>query len=166
MGLFTREEKMNKETGKFEVTKRGLFGKRESSTPEYDRLHAQAKQERREQRLARKKEYREAYQEARHEAKLKRMRQEGTRAGSITLGDRLENFSRGMGSASSYKISGNYNPWGSTFDTGMKRPSISRSTPRKQVKKHGKKKKKVRKKTTTSSSGGWDMFDNYGYMRR
>lgn len=41
MGILTREEKMDMETGKFEVTKKGLF--KGSRTPAYDKLKPQIK---------------------------------------------------------------------------------------------------------------------------
>jgi len=165
MGLFTREEKMNKETGKFEVTKKGLFN-RESRTPEYDKLHAQAKAEKKD----RKREYREAYQEAKHKAKLARMRQEGKRAGSISLSDRFSNITNNI-KVKPYTTRNNYNPWGSMFDTGIKKPKKT-NKPRKEYvvinnkaypiinKKISKKKKKKK-----SSTGQYDLTDNWGFFK-
>ena len=145
MGLFTREERMNKE-GKFEVTKKGLFGRRESSTPNYDRLHRQAVQERKAKKLERRREYREAYEEARHKAKIARMKKEGSRVGSLSIGDRFNRMASGF--SMGYSTRNNYNPWGSTFDTGMKPMKTSK-----------------KKKKKSSNYMNFDMTDNWGFMK-
>lgn len=58
-------------------------------------------------------------------------------------------FDTGMNrrSARNYSTRNNYNPWGSMFDKGMKRP------------------KKGKKSGSRTSFGGYDMYDNWGFMK-
>jgi len=174
---FSREEKMNMETGKFETVKSGLISG--SSTPISDKLISQAKNEKKMKRLEYKKQYREAYEEAKHQATLKRMKKEGTRVGSMSTSDRLNNL---MGSNTKYRARNNYNPFGSMFDSGLGKP---RSIPRKKssgggkkyaivggkaypianTKSKGKKKKSKKKYSSGVSMPGFDMMDNWGFMK-
>lgn len=131
----------------------GLF-RRESRTPVSDKLLSrvreekkQAKSEARARIREKNRVYREEYEKARHQAKVKRMRRGGGRAGGTSPWDRLSKVS----SMSGYSTRSNFNPFGSMFDTGLgyKKPS---------VKKKGKKKKSM-------GFGGFDMMDNWGFMK-
>lgn len=169
MGWFTREEKMDMETGKFETKKKGLF-RRDSNTPVSDKLLAQDRNDKRDKRVARRREYREAFEESRHKSKLARMEREGTRAGSLSMSDRFNNVASGF--STQHTVRNNYNPFGSMFDTGMKKPSKSSKKSSTKYKVIGGKaypiagtKKKKSKKKSSSSFGGYNMTDNWGFMK-
>ena len=101
-------------------------------------------------------------------------RQEYSRAREGALKSRAR--SAGRSSAQPYRIDGNFNPFGSMFDSGM---DYSRPSKKKTVSKtkytvvggkaypvvgSGKKKSSKRKKTSGRSSGGFDMMDNWGFF--
>jgi len=126
MGLFTKKERVHferDEAGKVvRVIRNGVEeepGQRstEQLEREYYREHPTRGMVRKQRRLEEKEAYQRAYQEAR----VKRMTKEGRRMGGMTWGDRLDRFSQGFSvpSGRRYKTSGNYNPFGSLFDTGM-----------------------------------------------
>jgi len=74
--------------------------------------------------------------------------------------------------ASDYGIGGNYNPFGSMFDTGMnyKKPRTKSSSKTKYKAIGGKAYpiagtgKKKKKSTKRKSVGGYDMMDNWGFL--
>lgn len=143
----------------------------------------EARQERREQKRAERTAYREEFRKAR----IARMRTEGKRAGGTTWSDRLENFSKSVGPAptkqrrsrpvkyySSYSPQRNYNPLGSMFDTGMNYGRPHKKTMGgkrfaviggKAYPIAGKKKGKRKKKSPGFGIGGFDIADNWGFMK-
>ena len=136
MGFWTKKERYNPQTEKFEaVERKPLFEKKEPSEVKELTREEQIEPKRQhpwqdwsEQRKVQKKKEKEAYREAYSKSRVKRMTQLGHKAGSITLGDRLDNFSRGFNTGPSHRTQGNYNPFGSMFDTGMKKPSKKKSS--------------------------------------
>lgn len=140
-------------------------------------------------------EERKAYNEGVREAKanlrinrIKKAREQGRRAGSITFTDRLESFAKGVAGPSKpikqtrgrsynvpmpsfgmkYNTKMNSNPFGNMFDTGIKKQSFKKPSTKYAVV-SGKAyplasvgKKKHKKK---SKSSNVDMFDNWGLMR-
>ncbi len=140
----------------------------DSRTPVSDKLLSQVKQEKKLKKLEWKQQQKVAYDKAFKKARIERIKKQGRSAGSITFSDRLNNFSQ----PSNYQIHNNYNPFGNMFDTGMKyksKPSKSNSSKKytiiggKAYPIAGTKSKKKKKKS--SSSKGYDMFDNWGYMK-
>lgn len=122
-----------------------------------------------------KKQQREIYQQEFRKARLERIRKEARQAGHITLGDRLEKFSRGVGSPTPHKVKNNYNPFGSMFDTGIgykgsSKPRIAKtkykviSGKAYPIASYSKRKKKG-KRRSSSGFGGFDMTDNWGLMK-
>jgi len=102
----------------------------------------QKKAERKQQRRLEHDAYMQGMRKARvHSASMR-----GYRAGT-------QRFSP---SVSPYRITNNYNPFGSMFDTGMKPMSKPKTT---------KKKKKKGKHTTKTHAGEFDMLDNWGYFK-
>jgi len=178
LGIFTKEERMNKETGKFETTKKGLVDRVRGvrgETPVSDKLLAQEraknKYEKKMARMELKKQYREEFNKAKKEATLARAKREGKRVGSMSAMDRLDNFSKGFASPPNYSTRNNYNPFGSMFDTGLTKPKTKSNSKTKYKVIGGKAypiagtgKKKTKKKQS-SGFGGWDMMDNYGFFK-
>jgi len=171
MGLFDRfrkEERIHfvrNEAGEVVDVEREYKG-RGSKTPVSDRLLAEAKAEKKRDRQRWKQEQKEAYERAFRKARLERMSRVGRQAGMVTLADRFTNYS----------IDNNFNPFGSMFDKGMKYPKRSKG-PKKSKTKYkvigGKaypvagtsKKKKKKKRSSGGGFGGYDVFDNWGYMK-
>lgn len=119
-----------------------------SRTPVSDALLSQRKEERKADRTSWKQQQRDEYRKAYREARLKRIREGGRRAGSTTWGDRLGSWADNM-SKSSYggtrsrparKISKGYysSPMESIFTIGGGPPRQKSSG----KKKHGKKGKR------------------------
>ena len=72
-----------------------------------------------------KQKQKDVYQKAYREARLKRMQEQGRRAGSVTWEDRLCSFAgasskprRSVSGGRVYRVKNNYNPFGSSFDPG------------------------------------------------
>ena len=168
MSWFKKEEKVHfvrdDEGRVVEVQRSGNT----SRTPVSDALMRQARNEKKEQRRKEREEYRQAYKESYRKAKLERLRKQGASAGRTTLSDRINKFT-GPPIRSSYKVRNNYNPFGSMFDTGMdytpryKKPSTKYKIVGGKAYPLGSTTKKKKKKTR--SSGGYDMFDNWGFMK-
>lgn len=167
---FRREEHVHFErdqAGKVTDVSREHIG-RGSRTPVSDRLLGQQREESRE----RKQEYRQAYQEAFHKSRIKREAGRGSRAGSMTLGDRVDRIAGPPSSSrKSYSPRNNYNPIGSMFDTGMSRPKKKKSKTKYKViggKAYpiagtGKKRKKTSKKKTSKSYDPFNAFGGYKF---
>ena len=173
MGLldrFRREEHVHFErdqAGKVTDVSRERFG-RGRHTPISDELLGQQREAKRRDRTERRQEYRKAYQESFHKSRLKREQERGRRAGSTSLGERID---RVIGPpptrrppSSSYSTRNNYNPFGSMFDTGMPRPRKKKTSKTKYkviggkaypIAGTGKKKKKTRRKS-------YDPFNAFG----
>lgn len=176
MGLFRKKQQVHFERddkGRVVSTHRSGDIERPSQ-----QLLAQGKAEKRQRRLEKRERQREArrqyqieYEKARHQAIITRKRREGRRAGSVAPIDRLA----GLGGMSSYSTRGNYNPFGSMFDTGMPYRKPYKSGTKRKPKQYAvvggkaypvatpstpRKKKPKRKKTS-----GMDMFDNYGFFK-
>jgi len=98
------------------------------------------------ERKAQRKAERDAYMKGVQKGKIANASLRGYRAGT-------QRFSP---SVSPYRITNNYNPFGSMFDTGMKPMSKPKTT---------KKKKKKGKHTTKTHAGEFDMLDNWGYFK-
>ena len=121
-----------------------------------------------------RKESRKVYREELSKARIKRAREAGKKAGSITLNDRLNNLGKGF-SFPSYSTRMNYNPFGSMFDTGINK-SVRKNKTNPSTKytivnnkaypiaKSSSKKKKSSKKSSRSASG-FDLTDNWGLMK-
>jgi len=177
MGLFTREEKMNMESGEFETTRPGLKERIFGRTPVSDKILVQAKQQKKENKLKRKQELRDAFEKAKYEAQLSRMKCEGHKVGSMSMSDRFNNLAGGF--SMSHSVRNNFNPFGSLFDSGLGKPP---SRPKhkksgggtKYVIRGGKaypvvggkgKKKKSKKRVSNVGMPGFDMMDNWGFMK-
>lgn len=166
IGLFRKEEKTHferDESGRVVKVEREGGGR----TPISDRLLSQVKTEKK----VRKEEYRKAYQEAKHKATLERMKREGKRAGSMSMSDKFNRVANRI-ETQPYSTKNNYNPFGSLFDSGIKyRPKKASSVKYKVI--GGKaypvagssKKKKKRSSRSGSSFGGFNMTDNWGFMK-
>lgn len=160
-----KEEKVHfvrNEAGEVTDVEREYSG-RSSKTPVSNRLLADVKKKKKLEGTQFRQEQKEVYDKAFRKARLERMSQKGRVAGKTTLADRFSN----------YNISNNYNPFGSMFDTGMKTPNKKKKKKssskyvivgRKAYPVNSKTKKKKGSKKKTSS-GGYDMFDNWGYMK-
>lgn len=145
-----------------------------SRTPVSDQLINNVKKESKMERVARKQEYRKAFREAKHEATLARMKREGKRAGSMSMSERFGNVANSI-QFKPYSTHSNYNPWGSMFDTGMSRPKTKKFNGGgkrytivggKAYPIAGTKKKKSKRRSSGGSSwGGFDMTDNWGFMK-
>lgn len=161
MGLFRKKEKISFErdsTGRVvDVRRSGDVDRQRSvGAPETKRLLAQASERKKEIRIAKREKAREArrvyqqeYEKAKHSARIKRARLEGKRAGSTSAADRLG----GLTGIGGYSTRNNYNPFGSMFDTGM------------DYKKPYKSKTSKKRKKSSSGRGGFDLTDNWGFMR-
>ena len=181
MGLFTKREKtiyVDEEGNKLEEPRRLVEDRRGNWNEKTagDRFIEQDRLEKRMARKANRVEYRKTFQDARHEAKLKRMKSEGTRAGSTGMGQRFNNMSKGFSiGSSSYGTRSNANPFSNMFDTGISRPRATHKTPKKQSNKYAvvggkaypiagsKKKGKKGKKRSSDPFSGFDLFDNNNY---
>lgn len=128
----------------------------------------------REQSKRSKAEYRQEFAKAYRESRLKRARESGRKAGSVTWSDRLSNMASTSHPRRQYKPAApfrdNYNPFGSMFDTGLpyrKHSAKSQSTRYAVVggKAYpvagGSKKKKKRR---SDGFGGFDIADNWGFI--
>jgi hypothetical protein len=144
--LRTKHEKINPETGKFEqvrgepreLTREEQFAPRKHpwQTPDGKRLIKDVK-------------------------------------GGVRRFDRaIVNYNRRQPKSRGYSIRNNYNPFGTMFDTGMTRMKQPKSKGKKYVIRSGKaypvvgtgsKKKKTGRRS--SGFGGYDTFDNWGFMR-
>lgn len=180
MGLFKKEE-----TTHFERDAGGRVVKVIKNGEELDPRYKSSEQLEREYREShptrwqsykqRREKEREIYKKHYAEAREKRIIRQAKQAGSITPVQRIEKLSRGLSFNPPSKF--NANPFGSLFDTGMSRPRASKKTPKSQRKKYtvvkgkaypivgtGKKKKKRSGSKTKTSVGGFDLFDNHGFM--
>ena len=170
MGLFKRKQYHVDEAGN--VVSGAEPGARDAREleREYRKEHPTSGDIRRQKRAEERKLVREEFEKARIQARVVRARQEGKRAGGTNPLDRLAGFSFG-----NYRIRDNYNPFGSMFDTGLgyKRPSVKKPASKTRYKVIGGKaypvagtgkKKTVRKKRSTGM-GGFDIMDNYGFMK-
>ena len=180
MGLldrFRKEEHVHFErdqAGKVTDVEREYSGQG-SRTPVSDRLLRQQRDERQQERKERRAEYRQAYQDSFRKARLQREAARGSRAGSMSWGDRLDKIAgppQHRQKSSSYSPRNNYNPFGSMFDTGLgySKPSTRRKKSSKTKYKviggkaypiagTGKKKKKTTKRKSTKS---YDPFNAWG----
>ena len=181
MGLFSRK--------KYHVDEEGRVAEgAEPGMRDADELRRepkiQAKEERRQDRREWKQQQKDIYKQEFRKARLERIKQDARSAGKTTIGDRLSSFASAsqpakrssgkMRPATSYRIKNNYNPFGSMFDTGINYKGPSRSkTSKKYAVIGGKaypvasigKKKKKRKRSSSSGFRGFDMTDNYGFMK-
>lgn len=171
MSLFKKKEEkvhfVRDEAGNVTKVEREYNGR--SKTPVSDKLLSQVRVDKRKEREIWKEQKRDAYDKAFRKARLERIGKQGRMAGRTTFSDRLEGF------ASGYTVRNNYNPFGDMFDTGMKVPKRKKSKGSSKKKYTviggkaypvvgtGQKKKKTKKKRT--SNVGYNMFDNWGYMK-
>lgn len=154
MGLFTKEEKYNKETGKFETTKKGLFHGRGERTPitkaltkKYHEKHPDEKPSNiRRQRIDKAVKsgnkaldtlFGPATKKSQRKKPISTNKQNATKY-IIKGGKAYPIAGQKTKKQKPYSIKNNYNPFGDMFDTGMK------------TSKRGKKK-------------DFDLFDNHGF---
>jgi len=164
LDIFRKKEEnvhfVRNEAGEVVDVQREYSGR--SSTPVSDKLLSDAKKQKNFEKIQFRQQQKEAYDKAFRKARIERMTQKGRIAGKTTMADRFSNYS----------TKNNYNPFGSMFDTGIKyksKPSKSSSS-KKYTVVGGKSypiasTKSKKKKKKSRSSGGYDMFDNWGYMK-
>jgi len=104
--------------------------------------------ERRRDRIEWKQQREKAYKEEYRKARLERIKKNAREAGSTSIADRFNKAADKI-QIKPYSTKNNYNPWGSMFDMGMSRPPT----------------KKTKKKKSSTGFGGFDMLDNWGYMK-
>ena len=174
MGLFTKKTRTHFERDEAgnvtSMTRNGEpYDPRMKTSEQLEREHRTTHPTRWDKYRERRTREREAYREGWEEARMKRITQGGRRAGSTTITDRLDNFSKGfsMPRSSGYSTRNNYNPFGSVFDTGVKpmKRSKSKSSTKKYVIRGGKaypiagsKKTKSKKHSKKRSD---DPFNNW-----
>jgi hypothetical protein len=168
MGWFKKEENVHfvrDENGKVINVER--TGDVESAGDKFiNEVKAQKRQERMERREVgreRRREYKEAFAEARHKATLERMKREGGKVGSMNMSQRFNNVANRIQAqpySRPYSTHNNYNPFGSMYDKGMNYKRGSNPV----IKNMNKKKK--HKRQSISNPFTFDMFDNYGFMKR
>ena len=168
-GLFVKKESTHferDEAGRVKSVSRSGDVKR-SRTPVSDALMKQAP--RKQGRVS--KWYGTYSKQRKHEREI--YRKEYSRAREQGL--RRQARSAGRSSTRPYRIEGNYNPFGSMFDTGMNygpaRSSSKKSSSGKYYVSGGKaypiagsKSKKRKSSKRRSSSGGFDIMDNWGFF--
>lgn len=173
MGFWVKREKtrfVEDEAGNVQVERSG------DVELDSDRFIRQAKMEKKQARQLQRKAEREAYNKSFNEARIARMKQKGKIAGGTTFSDRLGGFSApNMRKGKPYRISNNYNPFGSMFDSGInyKQPSKPKSGSTKYkviggkaypVAGSSKKKSRKGKRKARSVFGGYDIADNWGFL--
>lgn len=178
MGILDRFRKTERvhfernDAGKVTNVSREYEGRRGSRTPVSDALLRQDPTHPKNVRARERQAYRDAKVKAREEyvksytsARINRARQAGTRAGSITWADRLDNFAN-------YSTRNNYNPFGNMFDTGMNYPKPRKKSSGGSKKFHvsggvaypiaGKKGKGKKKSSGRKRKDDWDVFGAFG----
>jgi len=188
MGLFTKKEKVHYERDAegniTNISRTGNIEKR-SRTPVSDALLAQQKQQKpsrweeyKEKRANERQIYKETYEKAKVSAIKKRATREAQQRYNTSALDRFASLGNSSRSSGYRKPSrSNANPFGSLFDTGFSAPR-SQSTKKKNTSKSqyvikggkaypivGTSTKKKKKRSTSSFIGGYDMYDNWGFMK-
>jgi hypothetical protein len=163
--LFGKKEEhvhfVRNEAGDVIDVEREMVGRKGSRTPVSDKLIAQGKMDKVFEKQEWKRQQKEAYQKAFHESRLKRMAEQGHKAGSTTIGDRLGRMASqqpshrtNRSSKTHYRFKDNANPFGSMFDSGIGYNS-GWSGPT-----------QVKMKSNVKKVKSMDMFDNFGFMKK